>query len=232
MKFSVIIPAWNDGFHIAASLKRLRQISSQGPLEIIVVDGASDDETVEASRPHADVVLRHGACNRGAQLHEGALKATGDLLLFIPPDTQLPGAWQQVLEHFWLSPKLRGVAATAFQVEFGASRSLRLASALWNAELRWRGRARLEHGLCTTAEIYRQTEGYPSQPCLADALFARRLQTRGRIEVLDERIWPSASRLHRYGTLGLAGRLAWLELRWRLGASPESLWRRHPGWAA
>ena len=232
MKFSVIIPSWNEGFHIASSLKRLRQISTQGPLEIIVVDGASEDDTAAQARLHADVVLEHDACNRGAQLHAGACRATGDLLLFLPGDAQLPGSWQQVLEHFWLAPALRGVSATAFTVEFGASRPLRLASALWNASLRWRGRARLEHGLCTTPEIYRQTDGFPPLCCLADIVFSRALRAVGRIEILPDRIWPSASRLHRYGVLGLAGRQAWLELRWRLGASPEALWRRYSGWAS
>ncbi|MDD5657973.1 MAG: hypothetical protein PHF00_12050, partial [Elusimicrobia bacterium] len=92
-------------------------------------------------------------------------------------------------------------------------------------------RARLDHGLCTTAEIYRQTGGFPQLPCLADLMFCGRLREAGRNAVLPERVRSSANRLHRYGLAGLCARQAWLELSYRLGASPEALWRRHSGWA-
>jgi glycosyltransferase involved in cell wall biosynthesis len=231
MKFSVIIPTWNEGFYIGASLKRLRRVSTQAPLEIIVVDGASQDDTAAQARAWADAVLEHPSANRGAQLHLGAGRATGDLLLFLPADAQLPATWQQSLEHFWLAPGLRGVAATAFTVDFGASPILRVASALANASLRWRGQARLEHGLCTTADLYREASGFPPLPCLSDIVFSRKLRSLGRLVALPERIWPSASRLHRYGLTGLALHQAWLELCYDAGMSPEELWRRHSDWA-
>ena len=40
MKFSVVIASRNEGPQIASGLKRLRQISSTSPMELIVVDGA------------------------------------------------------------------------------------------------------------------------------------------------------------------------------------------------
>lgn len=223
MKFSVVIPTRNDAFHIGSSLKRLRQISTQAPLEIVVVDGASDDDTAAQAREWADQVLTHPRPNRGEQLHLGAQNATGSLLLFLRGDAQLPGIWQQVLEHFWLDPGLRGVAATAFSVEFGASPPLRLASLLSNAEARWVGSAGLHHGLCTTPEIYRHSGGFPPLPCFEDHAFCRLLRPFGRVALLPERIHPSAGRLHRHGVLGCVMRRLWGELRLKLGSRPEDL---------
>ncbi|MDD5629899.1 MAG: glycosyltransferase [Elusimicrobia bacterium] len=223
MKFSVIIATCNEAYHIGSSLKRLRQVSRQEPLEIIVVDSGSRDGTAEQARAYADQVLVHSRCNRGEQFHLGAQKATGSMLLFLRGDSQLPGNWQQALEHFWLSPTLGHVAATVFSVCFGRSGSFRLASWLVDAEARWLGRAGLRQGLCTTADIYRYSGGFPPATCLAGRAFCARLRPFGRIAVLPERIWPSAGRLHRFGLLGCLGRRLWLELRLLLGAAPERL---------
>ena len=48
MKFSVIIPAWNEGPRIASGLKRLREISDPGQMELIPFDG--DSENVQNER--------------------------------------------------------------------------------------------------------------------------------------------------------------------------------------
>ncbi|MCX5797471.1 MAG: glycosyltransferase [Elusimicrobia bacterium] len=223
MRFSVIIATYNEAFHIGSSLKRLRQISRQDPLELIVVDGGSEDGTAEQARAWADQVLVHQRANRGEQLHLGAQKAAGSMLLFLRGDAQLPGNWRQALEHFWLSPGLDKVAATVFTVQFGKDIPFRLASWMVNAETRWRGHADLNQGLCTTADIYRYSGGFPPLACLEGRAFCERLRPFGRIAVLPERIWPSASRLHRFGLLGCLRRRLWLELRLLLGSAPERL---------
>jgi glycosyltransferase involved in cell wall biosynthesis len=229
VKFSVVIATWNEGAQIGSSLKRLRQVSQHNPLEIIVVDGGSDDKTVELAREWADQVLALGAPNRGRQLDEGAKKATGDLLFFLRADAQPPGNWQQALEHFWLASHPHKVAATAFTVDYGASPSLRLASRLSNAAVSWRGSAAGEHGLCTTPEIYKDSGGYPPFAFHEDRTFCDRLKRVGRIVLLPERIWPAGRRMHRRGALRSAALDAWLSLRFKLGASPDDLWRSHAG---
>ena len=223
MKISVIVATRNEGFYIGSTLKRLRQISQAGPLEIIVVDGRSDDETAAAAKDWADQVVMHERPNRGEQFHIGARKASGEFLLFLRGDAQLHGSWQQTLEHFWLSPRLEGVAATAFTVEYGAGLTMRMASFLSNASVRWRGKASDEHGLCTTADIYRHSGGFPPYPCLEDLAFCERLRPFGRVVMLPELIWPSARRLHRLGVLRCAAGQLWREWRFALGGKPEDI---------
>ena len=177
MKFSVIVAAYNEGPQIGSSLKRLRQISQTSPMEILVVDGGSDDGTVDAAREWADEVIEQDKPNRGAQWHAGADKATGDLYFFLRADAQPPGNWQQALEHFWLATSAGALAGTAFSVEYGAGFGLRALSAWSNARVR-SGLVSSDHGLCTTPEIYKAVGGFPTFPVLEDMEFSRRLAAR------------------------------------------------------
>jgi len=227
MKFSVIVAAYNEGPQIGSSLKRLRQISQTSPMEIIVVDGGSDDGTVDAAREWADEVLELGKPNRGAQWHAGAEKATGDLLFFLRADAQPPGNWQQALEHYWLATPAEGLAATAFSVSYGAGWGLSSLSMWSNARVR-SGFASSDHGLCTTPEVYKAVGGFPSYPVLEDREFCRRLAARGRIALLPERLRPAARHVHSIGPLAYITRRLWLETRYKLGAAPEALFAAAP----
>lgn len=224
MKFSVIVSAHNEGSQIASALKRLRQISHTSPMEVILVDGGSDDGTAEAAAAFCDEVVRLDAPNRGAQWHAGAQKAGGDLLFFLGADAQPPGNWQQALEHFWLATPVGGVAAAAFSVDYGSGAGMRALAAWSNRRVR-SGLATMDHGLCTTPEIYKSAGGFPAFPVLEDVEFCRRLRARGRIALLPERIHSAARRVHALGPLRWYLGRRWLELRYGLGARPETLAR-------
>jgi glycosyltransferase involved in cell wall biosynthesis len=224
VKFSVVVAAHNEGPQISSALKRLRQISSTSPMELILVDGGSDDGTIAAARGWADAVIALDAANRGAQWHAGAQAATGDFLFFLRADAQPPGNWQQALEHFWLATPVEGVAAAAFAVDYGGGAALRLLSAWSNARVRG-GMIGADHGLCTTPEIYNAVGGFPPFPELEDLEFSRRLAARGRVHLLGDVIHAAARRLRSQGTLPYVRRRLWLEARYRLGAKPEDLFR-------
>lgn len=180
-------------------------------MEVIVVDGGSDDDTVAEARPWADEILTQAQANRGAQLHAGASRAGGDLLFFLPPDAQPPGNWQQALERFWLQAHGETVAGTAFSVDYGGGFSFRVASRVHNAAARWGGRAVCDQGLCTTPELYRASGGFPPMDGVDDLLFCARLRGLGRLAVLPERIWAAARPMRRTGAWAALFRRAWRE---------------------
>lgn len=233
MKFSVIIPVWNEGAQIAHGLRRLKEISDTAAMEIILVDGGSTDRTVEYARKWADAIVCLDAPNRGAQLHAGALKATGDLLFFLHADTQPPGNWQERLEQFWLGAQAVSTAATVFSVDYGRGLGYRLTAWGQNARVPLRQIAYGDAGFCTTREIYKACGGFPEIPLMEDVVFSRRLRAHGRIAILPERIHPAARRLYRNGPILNVLQNAGLRAAFAMGVTPEKLWklyyRRRPG---
>jgi len=61
MRISVIIPTLNESGHIESALMSLEALRQQGH-EVIVVDGGSQDETVELARCKADKVANIYYC--------------------------------------------------------------------------------------------------------------------------------------------------------------------------
>src|SRR5260370_36375928 len=89
---SVIIPTFNGGSGLDPSIASLHRQTLR-PLEIIVVDDGSTDETrAVAERARAlglvDMVICHGTrCERQAAINAAARFASGDLILTVDADT-------------------------------------------------------------------------------------------------------------------------------------------------
>ena len=101
-RVSVIIPALNEAAHIASTLHSVR---AGCPHEIIVVDGASADETCTVAQRSGASVL-HSKPGRARQMNAGAARATGNVLLFLHDDTVLPENWMRVVKDTLGKPRV------------------------------------------------------------------------------------------------------------------------------
>ena len=90
---SVVIPAYNEGPHVAAGVTAVRSILERSgwDFEILVVDDGSSDGTAEAAAGTGVRVLRH-SFNRGygAALKEGISRARHDWILITDADGTYP----------------------------------------------------------------------------------------------------------------------------------------------
>ncbi len=84
--FSVIIPTLREEARIGALLEALKAQDYEGEIEIIVVDGQSEDETKTIVRAFPDVVLLTSQRGTSRQRNIGAKAARGDLLVFMDAD--------------------------------------------------------------------------------------------------------------------------------------------------
>lgn len=89
MKLSVVIPVKNERANIAACIHAFDAAQREGWLEILVVDNASTDNTVELAREAGATVFHQGP-ERSAQRNRGWREATGDFILFVDADMRLP----------------------------------------------------------------------------------------------------------------------------------------------
>src|SRR5436190_3306960 len=84
---SVIIPVLNESGLIRSCLERVRFVAPG--CEIIVVDGGSNDGTVELCLGLADHVLKT-LPGRARQMNAGAVVAQADVLWFVHADSIIP----------------------------------------------------------------------------------------------------------------------------------------------
>ena len=94
MRFSVVVPAYNEAASLPAALASLcRQDVGAAQFEIIVVDNASDDDTPVIARSYgARVVVepRRGVCDAR---QAGVDSALGEFVVSTDADTTHPADW-------------------------------------------------------------------------------------------------------------------------------------------
>jgi glycosyltransferase involved in cell wall biosynthesis len=103
MRVSVIIPTYREEGRIGGVVKGVRRVLPGA--EVLVVDGGSEDLTVEEARSAGAGVVRVGR-GKGLAVRVGARKAKGEVLLFLDGDGSYPPSSLPSL----LSPLLSGEA--------------------------------------------------------------------------------------------------------------------------
>lgn len=85
---SIIIPTCNEAPNIGSLLDALLQ--QNDPVEIIVVDGGSDDNTITIVNEYPEVTLLKSDMGRAIQMNTGADHASHSPLVFLHADTIIP----------------------------------------------------------------------------------------------------------------------------------------------
>src|SRR3974377_1729857 len=99
MRISVIIPALNEAHNLAAGTQSARCVSTA---EIIVVDGGSQDNSMDVASAQGAIVLA-SKTSRAVQMNVGARPAPGDALVFLHADTVLPAGFDGHVCHLLAS---------------------------------------------------------------------------------------------------------------------------------
>lgn len=91
MQYAVIIPTYNEAENIGSLLAYLEAIAPRDRTEILVVDGGSQDNTIQIAARYEGVrVLRSPQQGRAAQMNYGAAQSTAPILQFVHADTRPP----------------------------------------------------------------------------------------------------------------------------------------------
>jgi hypothetical protein len=220
---SVVVPAFNEENRINPVVQSIRQTAL---IEIIVVDGGSDDRTVDRAMELGVTVLQT-ALGRSLQMNAGANAAAGKVLLFLHADTQLPSDFLIWIQQILMQP---GTVAGAFELKIdGVQPGLRWVE--WG--VKWRSRLlQLPYGdqaIFVPAEIFQQTGGFPDLPIMEDFEWVRRLRHLGKIGIAPAPVLTSGRRWQQVGIW----RTTWINqlviAAYFLGLSPDRIARWYRG---
>ena len=230
-KISIIIPVLNEANTIKTALAIVQAASN---VEVIVVDGGSEDKTVAIAKS-LNVKVLFSRPGRAHQMNTGAAAATGDILLFLHADTRLPDGFDTMIRNALTiqnpKSKIQNPIAGAFELGIdGKMRSLRLVETMVN----WRSHyLQLPYGdqaLFLKTAVFHELGGFPELPIMEDFEFVRRLRRLGKIEILPAAVLTSGRRWKKLGVVKTTLINQLIVLGYFMGVSPDKLayWYRRP----
>ncbi len=216
---SVIIPALNEADGIADTLTALAPLRARG-VEVVVVDGGSQDATISLAQSLADQVIT-APRGRAVQMNAGAAQAHGDILLFLHADCRLPAAADRLItDGLNRAQKTWG----RFDVQLTGERALlRVVAAMMNCRSRLTGVSTGDQGLFVTRTLFEAAGKFPQIPLMEDVALTQLLKRYGAPLNLRHRMTVSGRRWEKHGVLRTVLLMWRLRLRYWLGADPFEL---------
>ncbi len=216
-KISIIIPVLNEAIAISRAIKRLGDASD---VEIIVVDGGSQDETVNLAKSFSVKVL----CTtpgRASQMNAGAAIATGDILLFLHGDTILPDNFDILIRQTLQDSK---VMAGAFELRIDSQRlGVRLIERMVNLRSHFLSMPYGDQAIFLKASIFQDIGGFPNLPIMEDFELIRCLRKQGKIAIIPVTVITSGRRWEKLGLVKTTLINQLIVAGYLLGIPPEEL---------
>lgn len=202
----------------------------EGTVEIIVVDGSAEGETLKAIRNGAaqtPVIALVSGKGRGKQMNEGALAAKGDILVFLHADTELPEDGFGRISSVMQKGEFMG---GAFDLGIGDNGiSFRIVERF--ASLRSRA-TKIPYGdqaIFFRRDYFLRMGGYNELPIMEDVDLMRRVKKKGgRICFIDEKVKTSARRWKKEGMVACTLRNWTIMLLYLFGVAPQRLAKWYP----
>jgi len=205
-----------------AGLKALRQQINlvKTPIEIILVIDKKLENIVEKKNPYETIVPINNK-GRGYNFVEGVRRATGDIVVFLHSDTQLPLGWDIAIRKALHDNNVIGGGFSlgydqkSKYIDFGVLVTDLLY--LISGEL-WGDRA-----LFVRSKLLKDNLSVMEVPIMEDVRLSKLMNKKGRVIVLKEKVMTSASDFAKYGwfrkTLRTFKARAW----YALGGDPHKI---------
>lgn len=231
---SVIIPTLNEARTLSSCLNQLKNLLP-APLEIIVVDGGSVDETVKLARGFDITVLESKKQGRAAQMHLGARSAKADQLVFLHADTCVP---KDLIQHVNRTLSNRKVALGGFISIMKGEKTRRWFSFLnyiktYLCPMFYRPHAFFCKGLkllfgdqvlFCRKEDYLKSGGFDEEDVvMEEASFCLKMNQLGRVKMLHRFVYSSDRRVAQWGFWRANRIYFFIAFGWVFGKSQHKL---------
>ncbi len=218
---SCIIPCVNESRNIRQCIESVKRATY--PVEVIVVDGGSKDDTPEIAR-HLGAHLVHCIRSRGRQLNKGAERASGDYLIFLHADSILPHGWDKEVRRGLTD---QGNILGAFTLKLSRSyRTLRIVESMVSLRSSLLSMPYGDQGLfLRRGDFFERLGGFKEYPIMEDFDLVRRARGLGKVFISPLKVLTSSRRWERHGVFKTTVLNQAMILGFILGISPQRLAR-------
>lgn len=221
-QISIIIPVLNEADIVAAAIEHAWQTD---PHEVVVVDGGSDDDTLDVAAATGAQVVQ-SAPGRGVQQNAGARASKGNVLLFLHADCWLE---PQGLDQISKALSDPDVSAGAFRQRIEADGFLYRWLESHNARrVQNRSLPYGDQGIFLKRELFVQLGGFPEVALMEDLLLMREVRRQTEVVLLPGPLHVSARRWQKYGVIRQSLRNRVLLIAERLGVPLDRLAEFYP----
>lgn len=221
---SIIIPVYNEAETLVAFLQPLQSLRAQG-CEIIVVDGGSRDDSVSLAAPWVDKVQCSDS-GRARQMNCGAALASGNWLLFLHADTQLPDSLPALLQS--LASQVSGWGFFPVVLS-GRAKLFRVIERAISLRSRLSGVATGDQAMFVARSLFNRVNGFAPIALMEDVALSKQLRRHAKPQVWHQPVQTSSRRWERDGIVRTVLLMWSLRLGYCLGLSPERLVRVYYG---
>lgn len=225
MKISVIIPTFNEGENLENTLK---SVLTESNLEVWVIDGGSQDKTIEiAQKCGVNAVLSPNK-GKSQQMNYGVTLTTGEILLFLHGDTLLPVNYGQIIRDIL---KNDDFIAGAFELTIkDAKNALKLIEKMVNWRSHFFSLPYGDQGLFIKRETFKTVGGFKNITIMEDFELIQRLKKRGKIAIATSSVITSDRRWRKLGVFKTTLINQIIVLGYYSGISPQILAKWYRSW--
>ena len=219
-RISVIIPTINESNNLPLLLSDLSIIHEKG--EIIIVDGGSEDKTIDIANIYGARVYKSKEKNRGLQLDMGAINSKGEWLIFLHADTRLSYGWLRKVNSIFKDDKN---FIYYFKFKINHKKIIyRVLEILVNIRSQYLKKPYGDQGLIIHRTTYFENNGFKKIPLMEDIDFLRRLNKKKDLIQLDLPIFISSRKWERTNIFLQAIKNWNFRRRWLKGESTKSIY--------
>ena len=212
MRISVIIPVYNEQAAINGTIARLNDC------EIVVSDCTGS--TLDVISDSSVIKKVRAERGRGNQLNAGAKAATGEILLFLHADTELPESWVRDITE-----NIKFCDAGAFSLGIDDGRFIfRIIERTATLRTKLTKIPYGDQAIFVKREIFDKTGGFADFPIFEDFRLMQDIKKTGaNIHILPQKVKTSARRWQKEGILYVTLRNWFITILYLCGVSPHKL---------
>ena len=215
------MPVFHEEEWINALIEYLNNLDLHKDIEIIVVDGAREKNTLKAIHNN-QVIKIPSEKGRAKQMNVGASAAKGEILIFLHADTELPF---QALKKINSFIGQREYVGGAFDLGIKSDKFIfKMIGTLSSLRSRFNRIPFGDQAIFIRRKYFNQIGGYKEIPLMEDVELMRRIKkSRKKIWIFYDRVMTSPRRWEKEGVIYCTLRNWVIQALYLLGVSPHKL---------